>query len=539
MTQLLRRNPDSWLRLLPAACCSAGLLALAMPGRVGWWPLLFFALVPLLLTVIQARPGRSGLAGFVFGVVYNVALMYWILIVLGRYGGLSPWISVPALLLLSMYMALYPALFCWVLSRLAGRLHNSGRSLAPILWAAPVLWVGLEYLRSVLFSGFPWMDMGYGLFSQPELIQAADLGGHALLSFALVLCNTLIVVLIDRQYHRTRRVTFSERLCVLAGVIFLVYVHGYSMLQSRRIALVDSRAPHIRVAAVQGNIDQAEKWSPESKAATVERYLNLSRQADEAAPTQMLIWPETALPFYPQQEPALMERVADFTRNNSVALLTGSPLFRLVPSGKAKPDVQYFNGAMLFDSDGKVRGQHAKQHLVPFGEYVPFRRYLPFLAPLVVDIGEFSKGTEKGPLVLGSMRLGVLICYESIFPELAHATVIRGANLLVNISNDAWYGNSSAPYQSWAMAVFRAVENKRSLVRAANTGISGLVLPTGQVLAKSGLFTEAAPAAEVPLLAMTTFYNRYGYHFGQACAVGILGLLLLAFRVSRRQNAKA
>ena len=537
MKQLSHRNPDSWPRVLLAACCSAGLLALAMPGRVGWWPLLFIALVPLQLAILQARPGRSGLAGFVFGVVYNVALMYWILIVLGRYGGISPWISVPALLLLSMYMALYPALFCWVLSRLAGRLHNANRSLAPLLWAAPILWVGLEYLRSVLFSGFPWMDLAYGLFARPELIQAADLGGHALLSFALVLCNTLIVVLIDRQYHRGRRVTFSERFCMLAGVIFLVYVHGYSMLQYKRIALVDSRAPRIRVAAVQGNIAQDEKWSPETKAATVETYLNLSQQAAEAAPTKLIVWPETALPFYPQQEPALMERIADFVRKNNVALLTGSPLYLRGPSEKAKPDVQYFNGAMLFDSDGKVHGQHAKQHLVPFGEYVPFRQYLPFLAPLVVDIGEFSKGTEKGPLVLGTMRLGVLICYESIFPDLAQATVARGANLLVNISNDAWYGNSSAPYQSWAMAVFRAVENKRSLVRAANTGISGLVLPTGQVVQQSGLFTEAAPAAEVPLLALSTFYNRYGFHFAETCAVGVLLLFLLAFRAPRRQKA--
>ena len=165
----------------------------------------------------------------------------------------------------------------------------------------------------------------------------------------------------------------------------------------------------------------------------------------------------------------------------------GAPLYSLAPRADGTPQIRYYNGAILVGPDGKSHGSHAKQHLVPFGEYVPLRKFLPFLEPLVVNVGDFSAGEEKGPMTLGPMRLGLLICYESIFPEIAHESVLRGANLLVNITNDAWYGRSSAPYQSLAMAVLRAVENKRSLIRAANTGISGFVDPLGHVGGQSAI----------------------------------------------------
>ena len=211
---------DGKVALVLCAIASAGLLALAMPGRIGWWPLLFVALAPLLLQVLQARPGRSALGGFVFGLVYNLALLYWILIVLGRYGGLPLWISLPALFLLAAYMACFPAVFCYLLSLLAGRFQCRGRSVATLVWSAPVLWVGLDYLRSLLFSGFPWMDLGYGLFSQPVLIQAADLGGHHLITFSLVLFNGLVVGIVDRQRRGVRGVSAWNAGCSWQPLLF-------------------------------------------------------------------------------------------------------------------------------------------------------------------------------------------------------------------------------------------------------------------------------------------------------------------------------
>ena len=523
---------DGKVALMLCAIASAGLLALAMPGRIGWWPLLFVALVPLLRLVLYARPGRSALGGFVFGLVYNLALLYWILIVLGRYGGLPLWISLPALFLLAAYMACFPAAFCYLLSLLAGRFQCRERSVATLVWSAPVLWVGLDYLRSLLFSGFPWMDLGYGLFSQPVLIQAADLGGHHLITFSLVLCNGLVVGVVDRQRRGVRGDLRLERGLLLAALAFLGLIGGYSWFRYQEVSSIAARSMQAKVAVVQGNVDQAIKWSPATKEATVATYLKLSQQVVREAGTELVIWPETALPFYPQRD-ALINRVTDFTTTNNTWLLTGAPLYTITPQAGGSDLVRYYNGAVLLGPGGRVGGQYAKQHLVPFGEYVPLRRFLPFLAPLVESIGDFSVGAEKGPLVLGAMKLGMLICYESIFPDIARESVVRGANLLVNVTNDAWYGRSSAPYQSMAMAVFRAVENKRTLIRAANTGISGFVDPLGRITAQTEIFTEAALSALAPMLELTTVFNRGGYLFGAVCAV--LMPLLVVFRPRRKE----
>ncbi|WP_051554277.1 apolipoprotein N-acyltransferase [Desulfobulbus elongatus] len=516
--------------LILATLGSAGLLAAAMPGRVGWWPLLFVGLAPLLLFIYHARPGRSLVAGFLFGLVYHLALLYWILIVLGRYGGLPLGLALPALVLLASYMACFPAVCCCVLSLIAGR-HRQ-RSMAALVWTAPVAWVGFEFLRSVLFTGFPWMDLGYGLFGQPVLIQAADLGGHHLLTFALVLCNGLAAAGLDRCRRDSAQRDLQARWPLLAAVAILLGIGGYSAVRQQTLAAALPRAHQARVAVVQGNIDQAIKWSSATRAATVDAYLRLSQRTVQEEGAELVVWPETALPFYPQRDP-LINRVVDFATANTTWLLTGAPLYTVDSREDGTERVRYWNGALLLGPGGRVDGTYAKQHLVPFGEYVPLRRLLPFLQPLVVNIDDFSAGTEKEPLVLGAMRLGMLICYESIFPDIARESVDRGANLLVNITNDAWYGRSSAPHQSMAMAVLRAVENRRALVRAANTGISGFVDPLGRISNQTGIFVEAAEVASVPLLEQGTVFGRGGHRFGMACAVLIV-LLLATSRFRRR-----
>jgi apolipoprotein N-acyltransferase len=517
--------------LLLHGFASACLLALAMPGHTGWWPLLFVALAPLLQAVVSTTPGRSALVGFVCGFVYHLALLYWILIVLGRYGNLVWWISLPALFLLAAYMACFPAAFSFFLSLVAGRGQHRERSVATLVWAAPVLWVGLDYLKSILLSGFPWMDLAYGLFGEPRLIQAADLGGHHLLTFGLVLCNSLLVGVLNRKRRGLQRSPRSEGPLLWAALSLLLMLGGYSWFRYQMVQPTVAGSPSVRVAVVQGNVEQAVKWSPQFKEATVATYLRLSRQVLQDSDTALVVWPETALPFYPQRDP-LVGRVFDFTATSNTWLLTGAPLYSITPRPGKEDQVQYFNGALLLGPSGAIGGLYAKQHLVPFGEYVPLRRYLPFLEPLVVSIGDFSVGTEKGPLVQGPMQLGTLICYESIFPEIARDAVVRGANLLVNITNDAWYGRSSAPYQSMAMAVLRAVETKRTLIRAANTGVSGFIDPLGRIMAQTDLFVEATLSAQTPMFTQTTVFSRYGYRFGAACC--FLSPLLVLLRARRK-----
>jgi len=504
---------------------SAILLCAAMPGYLEWWPLLFVALTPLLAVSLYQPPRRAGLIGLVSGFVYHVLTLHWIVVVLSRYGGLPAPVSIGAMLLLSSYMGAYTGLFCILLSFLTGRWWHKERSIAALVWTAPLLWIGLEYLRGKLFTGFPWLDLGYGLYRHPNLIQAADLGGHYLVGFALVLSNGFVIGIIDRQRSAVRWNMRSERRVLLLAGCLLIFIFGYSFLRVQVLPSLYRHGLRAEVAVVQGNIRQDEKWSPEKKKETVAIYERLSRKALSSHTIELLVWPETALPFYPQQDP-LVRKVQELTRRENLYLLTGAPTY-LRDSREGREEIQYFNSALLFGPDGRVVDRYAKQHLVPFGEYVPLKKQLFFLAPLVENSGDFSSGTSVRPLVLGDqLRLGVLICFESIFPDIARTEVKQGANLLVNLTNDAWYGRTSAPYQSLAMTVYRAVENKRSLVRAANTGISALVDPGGRLLASSAIFTPAVLTASVPVLELSTVFVRGGYLFGPVCLALIPGLLL-------------
>ncbi len=529
MNRYFRPDPVRKWHFLAAALGSAFLLFLALPGYFGWWPLLFIALVPLLTAALYLPPLRSGCMGLFAGLVCNILVLHWIVVVLGRYGGLPPWLSVSAMVLLALYMGLYLALFCFLLSLLAGRYWQKERSVTALVWTAPVLWVGLEYLRSVLFSGFPWLDLGYGLHSQPVLIQAADLGGHHLLSFALVLANGLVVSVIDRQRSAIHWNISMERRVLLMACCFLVFVFGYSVVRYRVMPSFFRQSLLAEISVIQGNVAQDEKWLPEKKEKTVAVYEQLSQGVLREKTTELVVWPESALPFYPQKDP-LAKRVADMVRAENVYLLTGAPTYSVTPSAEEKT-VEYFNSALLIDPAGVVIGSYAKQHLVPYGEYVPLRKYMPFLAPLVESVGDFTAGVSSQPLAMGNhLKLGVLICFESIFPQIARDEVASGANLLVNLTNDAWYGRTSAPYQSMAMSVFRAVETKRSLVRAANTGISAFVDPAGNVLEKTDIFTAEALSAQVPVLEKNTVFVRSGHLFGTACLAFTPALLLFRKR---------
>lgn len=502
------------------------LLSLAMPGHVEWWPLLFFALTPLLYLCLLLPPKKSALVGLVSGFFYHLLLVYWIVIVLGRYGGLPLYISVPALMLLAFYMSCYWGLFCFLLSLLGGRSWQRERSIATLVWSAPVLWVGLEYLRGVLFSGFPWMDLGYGLYEVPQMIQAADLGGHHVISFVIVLSNAMILAIIDRQRKDVRwNVHLERRLLLFAGA-FLIFIFGYSFLRYDIAGQAVKRGIHAEIAVIQGNINQAEKWSTDKKEKTVAKYVKLSEGKLGNRTTELVVWPETALPFYLQQDP-LAARIHDFVTTNNAWLLTGAPFYEIKKVySDGRRDIDYFNAAVLIDSGGRFAGRYDKQHLVPFGEYVPLKQYVPFLAPLVVAAGDFTPGISSAPLTMGKIKMGLLICYESIFPDIARESVAQGANLLINLTNDAWYGRSSAPHQSMAMSVFRAVENKRALVRAANTGISGFIDPVGNIVEQSALFEPAALTAKVALWEEQTVFSRSGFMFGLCCLCSIVAVML-------------
>jgi apolipoprotein N-acyltransferase len=289
-------------------------------------------------------------------------------------------------------------------------------------------------------------------------------------------------------------------------------------------------APQRTVALVQGNIDQTQKWLPSFQDQTVQRYGRLSLAVLERQP-DLVVWPETALPFYFLHNEVLTRQVVELVRACKVHFLVGSPSF-----GTSGSERRWYNSAYLLNPVGDVLGRYDKVHLVPYGEYVPLKKLFPFLGKLVEAAGDFSPGEEGRVLSLENEKLGVLICFEVIFPELARAMCQNRAQLLVSITNDAWFGTSSAPYQHLSMAVFRAVENHVALARAANTGITAFVDPVGRILDSTPLFEEAIRARALPMMAQSTFYARFGDLFAIGCVLVALGTCIWALRYALCDN---
>jgi len=512
------------------------LLFLCFPGSVGLWPVAWVALVPLLLVLKNVGPGAAARLGLLAGMIHYVSLLYWIIIVLGRYGNLPLWVSVPAMLLLSLYMSSYMALFCAIISKVWQQNEIM------VLWMGPLLWVGLDYVRSFLFSGFPWQDLAYSQYKALFLIQAVDLAGHFGITFLIILVNSVTALLI--LLWRARRSEESAANSVLAlrirrawylGVVpalgLLLSAMAYNLVRYNQVSGMIDKSPAMKIAVVQGNIAQDQKWSPVMRLKTIATYRQLSEQAamQENNSPDLLVWPETALPFI-ISENSYFSRLQDFlVSEHGTWLLAGAPYFRELDNKgvSQKREILSYNSAYLFTPDAKIEARYDKQHLVPFGEYVPFSNILPLPGPIVENIGNFSSGRPRAPLSCQSAEIGVLICFESIFPKLARNWTAAGANLLVNITNDAWFGRSSAPWQHLSMAVFRAVENRRSLARSANTGVSAIVDPLGRIAGISPLFQPFYYVGEVPLLQAETVFVRLGHYFGLACLLGSIPLLFL------------
>lgn len=498
-------------RTLLWSACSGLLLACAFPGPdlafVAW-----FALIPLLL-VMARRPFASG---FIAGCAFFAPLLYWLNIVMTTYGQLHPFFSLVAHLLLVVYLALFFGATTWLSCRFETVLR------LPIIIVLPLVWIALEYLRGLLFSGFPWGLLGYSQHGLPWMIQSADLSGVYGVSMLLLLLNCAAAGLI-----MTPRRWFSR----FAAVCVLILLTGHLGYGYWRLSTdPDRRDEQLKVALVQGNVDQSLKWNPDQRQKTIEKYLELSAQA-ASEKIDLIIWPEAATPFYLQDSSPLSLLVQSLPRELGSYLLVGSPAYER--NGQAE-EYRYYNSAYLFSPEGQSLGRSDKIHLVPFGEYVPLGQLLSFINKLVVGVGDFSAGQVQ-PLSLNGHSLGVLICYEAVFPELARDYVRHGSDLLVNITNDAWFGKSPASRQLLAMTRFRAIENRVWIARAANTGISALVSPSGKVTVATPMFETLQARGQVGLGAEPTIYNRFGDLFPRFCLFVVAVCLFVLWRKRGRQ----
>jgi apolipoprotein N-acyltransferase len=491
----------------------------------GW--LAWVALAPLLLALRSCSVKTAFIIGFGSGWVHYLGITYWTVHTMNKYGGLPLMVCVVLLLLLAAYMALYTALFAAALVWLCPRPWQ-------LVLLAPAIWTALEFIRGWLFTGFPWELLGYSQYRSLWLIQFADLFGVHGVSALVVAVNASLSVAALAWLEKPWQQNVPSRLQT-AGVVMVVAVvfvsaAAYGIVRINTLQQDLESAAQARVTVVQGNIEQGHKWDPSFQLLTAVKYKNLSLEA-AARGSDLIIWPETATPFYFLQDELLSPLVIEGIKQAGTYFIIGTPSF--ARSG-ARPEAGHqdgserklYNSAYLMTAEGKAAGKYDKVRLVPYGEYVPLQRWMPFIDKLVAQVGDFERGRRGETLPWGSRKVGMLICYEAIFPELARAMVRNGADLLVNITNDAWFGRTSAAYQHFSMAVFRAVENRRPLARAANTGISGFVTPIGRPVATTSLFETTTATVDVPLLAVPGRYTQWGdWPLGSAAFVLVIGAL--------------
>ncbi len=408
------------------------------------------------------------------------------------------------------YLAFYFTVFGG-LSALACRFGG-----ARAILATPVLWVGLEFLRNYPWGGFPWCLLGYSQVSVLPVIQLASITGIYGVSLLVVFVNAVVAFVLTQPGRR------QVWIAVVPTALFLVGVIGFGLWELSK-SLPDPTYP---VAAVQGNVLQKHKWEPGFANRIYADHMKLSRRASREG-ARLVVWPESSTPFDYDRTPQPSESMSRFARSADVFLLFGSDDMEVLGREEGG-GYRLYNGAKLIAPDGEVAFHYRKIILVPFGEYVPMKGLFFFAEKLTEGVADFSPGEEVTVADVGDGRLGLFICYEAIYPGLVRRFVREGAELLINITNDAWFGPSSAPYQHLHMAMARAVETRRYLVRSANTGISAIVDPYGRLLQQSDLFEQDVVSGKISFRDDETLFVRYGNVLAHASAVVTLLFAIVA-----------
>ena len=443
-----------------------------------------------------------------------------------RYGDLQGWVAVLVNAALVAYLSLFPAVFALVMRRLL--IAYGSRAFI----AAPVVWVATELGRTHLFTGFPWVLLGYSQTTVLPIAQFASVFGVYGVSMLVASVSAAAVATVYGDAGRARgghdRRASDARGFLRIGplhvaVVAVVAVAVWGAQRAGASELTRTGDP-IRVGMIQGNVSLGERSNPARVPIIFDNYLRMTRQAiGEGA--EFVIWPESATPFVFENDPVSAARIRTLAQQAKVPILLGSD--QVTPAGRGIP-TRYYNSAFLVRPDGTTGGAYRKMHLVPFGEYVPAKHIFFFAAPLVEAVSDFSAGEEATLLPIDHHKISTAICYEVVYPDLVRQFVAGGSELLTTITNDAWFGETSAPYQHFEQAAMRAIEEGRYLVRAANTGISGIVDPYGRVLEETAIFQPAVLVGQVRFLQASTFYARHGDVLAYASVLATLALLVAA-----------
>jgi apolipoprotein N-acyltransferase len=510
----------------------SGLLQVAIFPLPNWTLLCWVALTPLLIALLHTglayhnKPWKAVRNGFalawVSGIIFYAGSCYWVYHVMFLYGGLAAPVAAGVLVLFCLYVGLVHGMFGLMLSYVAS--HKAWGTKALVF--APFLWVATELFRARVIA-FPWDLLGTALVDNIPLSRIATVTGVYGLSFEIVLMNAALAsVLLGPRNRRT---------LMLAGfILFVGILETGSYFEPPRS--VSSGTARI----VQQSIQLDQEWNAQTFQQTLAELARLSvMQPGEGMPgdplPDVVIWPESPAPFY-GNDAHYRDALSRIARDARAYMIAGT----LGVVRDSDTTQQIYNSAQVVAPDGEWIARYDKVHLVPFGEYVPFKDLFSFAKKLTREVGNFVPGSERLVIPVHSYQLGIFICYESIFPEEIRLFARDGAALLVNISNDGWFGDTGAPHQHLRMARMRAIENNRWVIRSTNTGISASIDPFGRVVKQLG--RNARVAVDVPygVITSTTFYSRHGNWFAWFCAVvacGIIGLRAFSKRSLFRTGA--
>jgi len=508
-----------------ALAVASGLaMGLAFPkfdhGLLAW-----IALVPLFYVIEGEGLRRVFWWAYLQGFASYVVQLYWIPIPLHDFADVHMRFAIFPMLALAGIVAFNTAVAIW-----AGE-FVARRTRIPAVLTIPVAWTAVEWIRTYFPVGFPWNLLGYTAYHNLELIQFAEFTGVYGVSALIVFFNAVVyVVIFRRSGHRLQAVSLSA----LTALMIALVAFGAWRINDLKNAPSEGK---FKAAMVQGNIPQSLKWDPKFLPQSYGIYQEETADAAKRG-ADLIVWPEAAAAFLFQpddQYPAELASDAEYrtalltlAKNQRAPILFGAPAL-----ARADGRLGFYNRAYLVSANGQgeVDAHYDKIELVPFGEYVPARAILGFFVNKVVNgFGDLIPGNEQTLFDLKGAKLGILICYESIFPDLTRREVNEGADVLVNITNDAWYGESSAPYQVLAMAALRSVETKVPMVRVANTGFSALIEPSGRITYRTPLFKRDNEIVDVSWRPVRTLYTMVGDLFAEICFVLTLIGLIMAWR---------
>jgi len=507
------------LRDILLAVSSGVLAALSFPKFylvfLGW-----VFLIPLLYAILKKNPGQSFLLGLAAGFSYYAILLYWIPFVPAHYGNLSIGVSLLIYVILILFLALFWAFFCLVWTKI----YQSFPKLAFFL--LPFIWVSFEYILTYSLTGFPWGLLGSSQYSNIYFIQLASITGVYGLSFVLVLFQSLFLYSIK----------YREKAPFFIGLAFVLLIHLGGFLSLKKILDTENS---FTASVIQGNVSSDIRWNRMSSQEIWDlfnQHLELSRRAYEEG-SRLVIWPEFSVPlcfscsedFYL----AYKGKLYQFVQGTRSTLLLGTN-----ERTGTQGNIQYHNTALCLSPDISI-SRYYKMHLVPFGEYTPYKKIFFFVEKVTHAIADISPGTQYTLHQFKNTKFGSPICYEIIFPDLVRRFAKKGASFLVTITNDGWYGKSAAPYQHFSIAVLRAVENRRYLLRAATTGISGIIDPYGRILSKSELMIQTHLTGNITPSQKLTFYTKFGDILPRASLTLAAIFLILTLTTRKNERKKA